>query len=59
MRTSVTCTSKAFSTSTRNLTDLTSKTVQAVNIIDLLNHDVILFTKDSLEVAAQHYTNAE
>ena len=42
--------------STNNLPGFTSRTVQSVNIIDLLNHDVILFTQEGLTAATEHFT---
>lgn len=42
--------------STRNLPGFDSKTVQSANIIDLLNHDLLLLTKDSLEQLEKHFT---
>jgi large subunit ribosomal protein L4 len=41
--------------STNNLAYVTSRTVQAVNVIDLLNNDVILFTKASLAELDRHH----
>ena len=42
--------------STSNLPGFTSKTVQTLGIVDLLNHDVLLMTKESLERLEQHFT---
>ncbi|MEI6477865.1 MAG: 50S ribosomal protein L4 [bacterium] len=42
--------------STRNLPGVTSKTVAAANIIDILNHDVIVLTKDGLERLETHFS---
>ena len=42
--------------STRNLPGVESKTIQATNIIDILNHDIVLLTKDSLDKLEEHFT---
>lgn len=42
--------------STRNLPNVTSKTIQAVNILDILNHDNILLTKATLTQLTEHFT---
>lgn len=49
----------AVFTSTRNLPGFTSKTVQAVNILDLLDHDVVLLTQEALASLEQHFTPSE
>jgi large subunit ribosomal protein L4 len=45
--------------STRNIPGVTSKTVQALSIVDLLDHDVMLMTKEALERLEQHFTPSE
>jgi large subunit ribosomal protein L4 len=42
--------------STNNLPLVTSKTVAAANIIDILNHDVLLLTKATVERLEQHFS---
>ncbi len=42
--------------STANLPKVTSKTVQAMNIEDVLGHDVIIITKADLTAMEQHFT---
>ena len=44
--------------STNNLSRVTSKTIQNTNIIDLLNNDVLLLTKDTLVKLEEHFTPA-
>ena len=44
--------------STHNLQKVTSTTVQNMSIIDVMNHDVILLTKDGLTGLEQHFTAA-
>jgi large subunit ribosomal protein L4 len=43
---------------TRNLPKVASKTIQSANIIDLLNSDVLVLTKESLEQLEKHFTSA-
>lgn len=43
-------------TSTRNIPKFDSVTVQELNIIHILNHDIILVTQDSLRAIEQHFT---
>jgi len=47
---------RALFASTNNLPYVTSKTIQSSNIIDILNHDVILMTKDALSKLEEHFT---
>ena len=42
--------------STRNLPGMTSKTVQNMNVIDVMNHDVLLVTKETLKAMETHFT---
>lgn len=42
-----------------NLPKIQAKTVAAVNIIDILNCDTILFTKNSLEALVNHFTTTD
>jgi large subunit ribosomal protein L4 len=42
--------------STNNLEKVTSTTVQNLNVIDLLNADSILITRDSLDALSAHFT---
>jgi large subunit ribosomal protein L4 len=42
--------------STQNIPNFNSKTVQNMNIIDILNHDSIIMTKDTLNSLDQHFT---
>ena len=42
--------------STRNLPGITSKTIQATTVIDILNHDVLLLTKEGLKNLEEHFT---
>ena len=43
--------------STNNLTKVTSKTVQNMNILDIMNNDILLLTKESLNSLEAHFTN--
>jgi large subunit ribosomal protein L4 len=42
--------------STRNIPRLRSTTVQEMNIIDILDHDVIMLTKDAVLALENHFT---
>jgi large subunit ribosomal protein L4 len=42
--------------STRNVEKLDSVTIEEMNIVDVLNHDVLLLTKDSIRALEQHFT---
>jgi large subunit ribosomal protein L4 len=42
--------------STSNLQAVSSRTVQNMNMIDIMNHDVLLLTKESMEHLEQHFT---
>ena len=43
--------------STNNLTKVTSKTVQNMNILDIMNNDILLRPKESLNSLEAHFTN--
>lgn len=43
-------------TSLRNLPEITSTTVQQLSIVDLLNNDILLLTKDAIEALEKHFT---
>jgi len=45
--------------STSNLPGITSKTVQSMNVIDLLNNDILLVTKEGLQALEHHFTPEE
>lgn len=40
----------------RNLSKVTVRSVSRLNIVDVLNHDVLLLSKDSLAALEQHFT---
>jgi large subunit ribosomal protein L4 len=42
----------------RNLSTVTNKTVSHMNLLDVLNNDVILLTKDTLSKLEDHFTTA-
>lgn len=42
--------------STRNLKNIDSCTVQNLNVLDVLNHDVVLMTKESITRLDDHFT---
>lgn len=46
---------RALFASTRNLPTVDSRTVQNLNIIDLLTHDILLLTRLSVEQMNQHF----
>jgi len=48
---------KMLFASTNNLPTVSSKTVQNLNILDIMNHDVVIMTKDSLTSLEQHFTS--
>lgn len=48
----------ALFASVRNLPTVDATTVQELNIVDLLNHDLLLLTKDGVEALEKHFTPA-
>jgi large subunit ribosomal protein L4 len=44
--------------SLRNIPGVTCTTVQELNVIDVLNHDVLLLTKDTVQALEKHFTPA-
>lgn len=42
--------------SLRNLPGVSTTTIQEMNVIDVLNHDVLLLTKDTVQALEKHFT---